>query len=44
MMETKVGIVMGSDSDYKVLKKACEVLKHFDVSYEVLVASAHRTP
>ena len=27
MMETKVGIVMGSDSDYKVLKKACEVLK-----------------
>ena len=43
-METKVGIVMGSDSDYKVLKKACEVLKAFDVSYEVLVASAHRTP
>jgi len=44
MMETKVGIVMGSDSDYNVLKKACEVLKAFDVGYEVLVASAHRTP
>lgn len=43
-MEVKVGIVMGSDSDYGVLKKAAEVLKEFGVGFEVLVASAHRTP
>ena len=39
-----VAIIMGSDSDWKVMKKAVEVLKNFDVSFEVTVASAHRTP
>lgn len=43
-MEVRVGIVMGSDSDYGVLKKAAEVLKAFGVGFEMLVASAHRTP
>ncbi|WP_288831576.1 5-(carboxyamino)imidazole ribonucleotide mutase [uncultured Megasphaera sp.] len=40
----KVGVVMGSDSDFPVMKKALEVLKQFGVEYEVLLASAHRTP
>ena len=43
-MEIRVGIVMGSDSDYGVLKKAMEILKEFNVGFETLVASAHRTP
>ncbi len=40
----KVGLVMGSDSDFPVMKKALDVLKEFGVSYDVLLASAHRTP
>ena len=40
----KVAIVMGSDSDKAVRKKAADVLKKFDVPYEVHVYSAHRTP
>lgn len=40
----KVAIIMGSDSDWNVMKKAVEVLKNFSVEYEVTVASAHRTP
>lgn len=40
----KVGIVMGSDSDFDVMVKAVEILKKFDVPYEVHVYSAHRTP
>jgi len=40
----KVGIVMGSDSDFEVMKTAAEVLKKFDIPFEITVASAHRTP
>ena len=40
----KVGIVMGSDSDLPIIQKAVDVLKEFDVPYEVHVYSAHRTP
>lgn len=40
----KVGIIMGSDSDLPVVKKAVDTLKSFDVPYEVHVYSAHRTP
>lgn len=39
-----VGIVMGSDSDFEVMKSAIAVLKKFGINYEVTVASAHRTP
>lgn len=39
-----VGIVMGSDSDAKIMKEAADVLKELGVSYEATVASAHRTP
>ena len=41
---TQVGVIMGSDSDWPVMKAATEALAEFDVSYEVSVVSAHRTP
>ena len=44
MNEAKVGIVMGSDSDWPLVKKACETLDRFGVAYETRVISAHRTP
>lgn len=39
-----VAIVMGSESDMTVMKEAADVLDKFKVSYEVIVASAHRSP
>jgi len=39
-----IGIAMGSDSDLPVMEDAAEVLDEFDVSYEMRVLSAHRTP
>jgi len=39
-----VGIIMGSDSDLGVMQKAFDELKKFDISYEVKILSAHRTP
>lgn len=39
-----VGIVMGSDSDWEVMRKAADVLAELNISYEVRVLSAHRTP
>lgn len=39
-----VGIVMGSDSDWPVLRAAAVTLKQFDIPYEAKVLSAHRTP
>ena len=44
MSALKVGIVMGSDSDWPLVKKACETLEKFGVEYETRVISAHRTP
>lgn len=40
----KIGIVMGSDSDLAVMKKAAAVLDEFGLDYEMVIASAHRTP
>lgn len=40
----KVAVVMGSDSDWPILKPAVEVLKEFGIEADVTVASAHRTP
>lgn len=40
----KVAIIMGSDSDWPILKPAAELIKNFGVECEVVVASAHRTP
>src|SRR6185437_1849680 len=43
-MNSVVGIIMGSDSDMKVMEAAAEILKNFDVAYEITIVSAHRTP
>ena len=40
----KVGIIMGSDSDLPIIKKATTMLQSLDVPYEVHIYSAHRTP
>ncbi|MBE6716292.1 MAG: 5-(carboxyamino)imidazole ribonucleotide mutase [Ruminococcaceae bacterium] len=40
----KVGIVMGSDSDLPIIKKATDTLKELDIPFEVHIYSAHRTP
>ena len=39
-----VGVIMGSDSDWPVMRAAAQVLDEFGVSHEVSVVSAHRTP
>ena len=43
-MAPLVGVVMGSKSDYEVLKPAVDLLKEFSIPYEVRIVSAHRTP
>ena len=40
----KVGIVMGSDSDMPVMKKAADMLEKFGIEYEMKIISAHREP
>ena len=40
----KVGIVMGSDSDLKVMSKAAATLEKFGIDYEMTIISAHREP
>ena len=40
----KVGIIMGSDSDLPIVKKATDMLTSLDIPFEVHVYSAHRTP
>ena len=39
-----VGIIMGSDSDLPVMDAARQVMKEFDIPYEITIVSAHRTP
>ena len=40
----KVAVIMGSDSDWPVVKGACQQLKEFGIPYEAHILSAHRTP
>ncbi len=40
----KVGIIMGSKSDWPTMKNAADMLDKFGISYETTVVSAHRTP
>jgi len=40
----KVGVIMGSKSDWEIMKNCCETLKSFEIKYDVRVISAHRTP
>jgi 5-(carboxyamino)imidazole ribonucleotide mutase len=44
MDEPLVGVIMGSDSDLKIMKPAVDALIEFEVAHEVRVVSAHRTP
>ncbi len=41
---SKVGIIMGSDSDLPIMQQAIDILKNFDIETEVDIVSAHRTP
>ena len=43
-VQSVVGIIMGSDSDLKIMQSAADILKHFEVPYEITIVSAHRTP
>src|SRR5829696_9952287 len=40
----RVGIIMGSDSDLTIMQAAADILKYFEISFELTVVSAHRTP
>ena len=40
----KIGIVMGSDSDLPIIKKATDLLQNLEIPFEVHIYSAHRTP
>ncbi|MGD8908402.1 MAG: 5-(carboxyamino)imidazole ribonucleotide mutase [Chromatiales bacterium] len=44
MSNPRVGIIMGSDSDLPVMQEAAKVLQELQVSYEMTIVSAHRTP
>ncbi len=41
---SKVGIIMGSKSDYPIMKESENILKDFKIDYEIDIVSAHRTP
>ena len=43
-MQPIVGIIMGSQSDLEVMQGAAEMLRQFEVPYEITIVSAHRTP
>jgi len=44
MKKPLVSIIMGSNSDYPVMKEAAEILNEFEVPFEINIVSAHRTP
>ncbi len=44
MKRIDVAIIMGSDSDLEVMSEASKILEEFNVSYEITIVSAHRTP
>jgi len=44
MNQPLIGVVMGSNSDWPVMKNATDVLDELEISYEVMIVSAHRTP
>jgi len=43
-MNPKIGVIMGSSSDWETMKYACEILDELEIPYEKRVVSAHRTP
>lgn len=42
--QATVAVIMGSESDWPIMKEACQILDHFKISYYKDVLSAHRTP
>ncbi len=44
MMKPQVGIIMGSQSDLRIMKEAASILEEFGIPFELTVVSAHRTP
>lgn len=44
MSQPKISIIMGSDSDLPVMQQAADVVKSFNVPFEITIVSAHRTP
>ena len=42
--QARVGVIMGSQSDWETMREACSILDQFGVPYEARVVSAHRTP
>ena len=44
IMNPKIGVIMGSTSDWDTMKAACDVLDELNIAYEKKVVSAHRTP
>ncbi len=44
MTEVKVGIIMGSQSDWSTMREAAQILDELGVAYETKIVSAHRTP
>lgn len=44
MTQPIVSIIMGSDSDLPVMRKAADILKQFNIPFELTIVSAHRTP
>jgi 5-(carboxyamino)imidazole ribonucleotide mutase len=43
-MNPKIGVIMGSSSDWETMKHACDILDELAIPYEKRVVSAHRTP
>ena len=43
-MNPKIGVIMGSSSDWETMKHACDILDELEIPYEKRVVSAHRTP
>jgi phosphoribosylaminoimidazole carboxylase PurE protein len=44
LLKKEVAIIMGSDSDLMIMKDAAQILEDFDISYDLTIVSAHRTP
>jgi phosphoribosylaminoimidazole carboxylase PurE protein len=44
MVRPKVAVVLGSDSDYPVIKDMIDIFRNFGIEYELVVSSAHRSP
>ena len=44
IMNAKIGVIMGSSSDWETMKLSCDILDELNIPYEKQVVSAHRTP